>query len=243
MISIVVPCYNESENIRELCERCFYLIFNKSKTDNTNELLIMEDESEGTIKTCEIIEELVEEGYNIQIYVRKKESGRGGLSCAVLDGIRKANNELVVVMDGDLQHEPESIPRLTYPVITNQYDMSIGSRNMDVYQFDTSVLSILRIMMSWIATLLSWGLTSSTDPMSGFFCVRKSKVLDNMDKLNTLGFKIGLEIMVVCGCRVVDIPITFCKRVNGESKLGIREVCLYLYQLYMLYKLKLTEMW
>lgn len=233
MISVIVPCYNESDNIRPLCVRVFNTIKN-------GELLIMDDESVGSERTGEVVRELQDEGYNIEMYRRKN---MRGLSSAVLNGIRRASNEIIVVMDGDLQHEPETIPSLVFPVITNQYDMSVGSRN--IRNMDRALMivdwSIFRILMSWIATLLAWGLTNSSDPMSGFFCVKRSIVMRNMDMLNMLGFKIGLEIMVVCGCRVIDIPINFRKRLQGDSKLGIKQICLYLVQLCILYKLKLIR--
>ena len=94
--------------------------------------------------------------------------------------------------------------------------------------------SLLRRLISKGATLLAYPLTASTDPMSGFFCVRK-QTLARGDP-NPIGFKIALEIMVRCGCSsVVDVPITFRERTAGESKLSPKQNVEYLQQLASLY--------
>ena len=68
-------------------------------------------------------------------------------------------------------------------------------------------------------------LSRSSDPMSGFFCLRKATLARSADAgVNTMGFKIGLELMVRCRCTaVVDVPITFRERVAGESKLSMKQ--------------------
>ena len=136
-------------------------------------------------------------------------------------------------MDADLQHEPEAVPAVCAPVLDGAADFAIGSRNTG----DGGIgfeWSLLRRLISKGATLLAYPLTASTDPMSGFFCVRK-QTLARGDP-NPIGFKIALEIMVRCGCSsVVDVPITFRERTAGESKLSPKQNVEYLQQLAGLY--------
>merc|ERR1719238_800253 len=95
---------------------------------------------------------------------------------------------------------------------------------------------MFRRVVSSGATLLSWPVARSNDPMSGFFCVPKRVLHRAVDKLNAKGFKIGLEIMVRCRCHPVrDVPITFQDRVAGESKLSASQYRFYVEQLAALY--------
>jgi dolichol-phosphate mannosyltransferase len=124
---VVVPTYNEVDNIRPLCER----LFKACKAAGLEvDLLVMDDESKGTPRTEEIVKELQKEGFAIKIHVRRKGEGRG-LSSAVLLGFEKAKHETMCCMDADLQHEPEAVPSVAYPVLSGNVDFSIGSRHVD----------------------------------------------------------------------------------------------------------------
>merc|ERR1711972_1093499 len=93
-----------------------------------------------------------------------------------------------------------------------------------------------RRLVSFGATMLAWPVAKSTDPMSGFFCVSKKVLKRGEGRLNLIGFKIGLEIMVRCRCTPVqDVAITFQERTAGESKLSAKQYQLYLQQLASLY--------
>merc|ERR1711972_217863 len=93
-----------------------------------------------------------------------------------------------------------------------------------------------RRLVSFGATMLAWPVAKSTDPMSGFFCVSKKVLKRGEGRLNPIGFKIGLEIMVRCRCTPVqDVAITFQERTAGESKLTAKQYILYVQQLASLY--------
>merc|ERR1719198_2582178 len=115
-------------------------------------------------------------------------------------------------MDADLQHEPESVPAVARPVLEGKAEFSVGSRHTEGGGFGFE-WSLFRQILSSGATMLSWGVAYSTDPMSGFFCVTK-EVLQRADgRINAKGFKIGLEIMARCRCNpVADVGITFQER-------------------------------
>eukprot|EP00937_MAST-01D_sp_MAST-1D-sp2_P000469 g469.t1 len=231
LLSVVVPAYNEVENIRPLCERLFKALEGASID---GELLIMDDESKGTEATKAIVADLKKEGFNIRIHARTKKEGKG-LSSAVLLGFDMALHPTMLCMDADLQHEPESVPAVARPILAGEADFTVGSRNVAGGGLGFE-WSLLRRVISQGATLLCLPLTSSTDPMSGFFCVAKKTLAKGRAQCNPIGFKIGLEIMARCRCKnVVDVPITFQDRVAGESKLSMKQNVLYLQQLLMLY--------
>jgi len=233
-LSVIVPAYNETDNIRPLCERLFVAT---KAAGLVTECLIMDDESPGSAETEKIVKALAQEGHPVRIHCRKKTEGRG-LSSAVLLGFQMAKYPYVLCMDADLQHEPESVPSVAAPVLDGAAEFAIGSRHVDGggVGFEWSVL---RRVVSQGATLLAWFLAQSTDPMSGFFCVSKDVLKRGEGQLNPIGFKIGLEIMVRCRCYPVqDVAITFQERAAGESKLSAKQYKLYVEQLLSLYVAK-----
>jgi dolichol-phosphate mannosyltransferase len=232
-LSVVVPTYNETLNIRPLCERLFASM-KKGNPQLAVELLFVDDESEGSAKTVEIVKKLQKEGFPVGIECRKKSQGRG-LSSAVLLGFTKAKYEAILCMDADLQHEPESVYSVALPVLSKQAEFTVGSRYCGGggFGFDWA---IHRKIISSTATLLAYGVSKSTDPMSGFFCTTKTVLARGAKSINPIGFKIGLEVMARCRANpVMDVPITFQSRVAGESKLTMKQNVLYLQQLGSLY--------
>eukprot|EP00927_Polykrikos_kofoidii_P064061 TRINITY_DN59081_c0_g1_i1.p1 TRINITY_DN59081_c0_g1~~TRINITY_DN59081_c0_g1_i1.p1 ORF type:complete len:286 (+),score=47.90 TRINITY_DN59081_c0_g1_i1:199-1056(+) len=230
-LSVIVPTYNETENIRPLCERLFKATKNAGLVV---ELLIVDDESEGSKPTEDLVKALASEGHQVRIHCRKKTEGRG-LSSAVLLGFSKATYQTILCMDADLQHEPESVPDVAGPVLKGEAEFTIGSRNVDGggVGFEWSAF---RRLVSFGATMLAWFVAKSTDPMSGFFCTRKEILQRGINSINPIGFKIALEVMVRCECNPVrDVAITFRERNSGESKLSAKQYKLYVEQLASLY--------
>jgi len=228
-LSVITPTYNEVDNIKPLTERLFESL---QKADIIGELLVVDDESSGSEETEKIVTDLSKK-YPISIIRRYKKDGRG-LSSAVLLGFDAAKYPVLCCIDSDLQHEPESVPAVAMPVLKGKAEMTVGSRNME----DGGVAfewSFFRRLMSKAATLLAIGVSNSTDPMSGFFCISKSAYKRGRDGCNPTGFKIGLEIMARCRCTVVDVPIMFQDRLHGESKLSNKQIVEYLGQLFTLY--------
>lgn len=228
-LSVIVPTYNEYENIHELCTRLFRAT---EKANLKAELLILDDESKGTAETVKIVDKLKAK-YPVRIHVRGKSEGKG-LSSAVLLGFSKAKYGHILCMDADLQHEPESVPAVAKPVMEGEAEFSVGSRNIE--GGGVAAWALHRKVISFGATALAWPLSGSTDPMSGFFCTTKKVLARGEGKINPIGFKIGLEIMVRCRCKTVrDVPIMFQDRVAGQSKLSAKQNVLYLLQLGSLY--------
>jgi len=199
------------------------------------ELIIVDDNScDGTIELCETLADQ----YNVQLITRTQERG---LATAVICGMRSASGEYVVVMDADLSHPPESVPQLLVPLQSDTGNFVIGSRYVNGGSVDET-WGLFRQLNSRIAGWLAQGLTTAKDPMAGFFALRRSQ-LGDMSNLNPCGYKIGLEVMIRRGCdRIVEIPIHFEDRKQGESKLNLREQWLYIQHLFRLYAFRYPEL-
>ncbi len=225
--SIIVPTYNEAENIKTLIEG----LFQAAKENEIElELVIVDDNSPDN--TAEIAEEL-KDNYNIIIVKRLKEKG---LATAVLKGFDTASNEVIGVMDADLSHDPKSFPLVVSPILKGEAELTVGSRLIAGGAIED--WGIDRKIISGGAKLLARPLTSVKDPMSGFFFTKKT-VLER-GALNPTGYKILLEVLVKCKPKnVVEVPITFKDREKGESKLNAGVQINYLKHLMRLYSHKL----
>ncbi len=212
-LSIIIPTYNEAGNIVVLLDRIKSTL--ESAGFNNYEVIVVDDNSPDG--TCRVVRKYGERDPRIQCMLRVNERG---LSSAVVEGFKRARGEVLVVMDADLQHPPEVIPRLV-EAIGNGADIAVASR----YTRGGGVAgwSSIRLFMSKTATigvkiLVREGRKTS-DPLSGFFAVRRDSII--IDSLKPRGFKILLEILARHPClKVVDVPFTFQRRHSGESKLG-----------------------
>ena len=224
-VSIVVPTYREADNLRPLVEG---VLGSLAGSPWSAEMIIVDDDSgDGS---GEVIEELAEQ-WPVRIIVRRQERG---LSSAVIRGLGEATGQLLVCMDADLSHPPASVPDLIRPVAEGRADFCLGSRYVPGGS-TSSDWGALRWLNSWVARMLARPLTSVSDPMAGFFCLRR-ETFEQADALNPIGYKIGLELMVKGRCRrIAEIPIAFVDRAAGESKLSPAEQWRYLVHLKRLY--------
>ena len=222
-LSIIVPTYREAENLPELIDRIDRV---RQEHGLSIELLIMDDDSgDGT-------EDVIKASHLpwVRLIVRTKNRG---LSPAVIDGLRLAQNEVLLVMDADLSHPPEKIPEMLH-AISSGCDFVIGSRYVAGASTDEN-WGLLRWLNSRVATLLARPFTSVKDPMSGFFALPRT-TLDRADHLNPVGYKIGLELLVKCRCKNVgEVPIHFANRRHGQSKLSLAEQLRYIQHLRRLF--------
>ena len=230
-VSVVVPTFREERNVEALTRR----LFAATRAAGIDaELVIVDDDSgAGTVETVRIVGELAKEGYPVRVRVRRRAEGTG-LSSAVLLGLQKeAKNDVLLVMDADLQHEPEAVPSVLAPVLEGRADFAVGSRNVGGGVVEDWPL--VRRIISAGATALAKPLTTCSDPMSGFFALPRS-TLNKATYLNPMGYKIGLELMVRCRAKnIVEVPIRFRDREAGESKLTMKQNLLYLLHLLNLY--------
>jgi dolichol-phosphate mannosyltransferase len=195
------------------------------------EIIIVDDDSpDNTRAACASLARR----FPLSLHVRP--GAADGLGGAVLFGFAQARGEVLVVMDGDLQHPPESLPELLAPLERGEADFVLGSRHAPGGTV-AERWGFLRRLNSGVATLLArpFAGRSCTDPMSGFFALRRD-LLDAAERLTPLGYKIGLELMCKCGARrVVEVPIHFGARARGRSKLTLAQQFKYLEHLSRLY--------
>ena len=224
-LTIIVPTYNEVENMEELITG-IEEIFRKEKPEVEYEILVMDDNSpDGTGKK---VEELSKKGHNCRVIIRTENRG---LSPSVIEGFEKADGEICLVMDADLQHPIEVVPKL-YQAVKDGAQVAVGSRHCPGGGIENWAFH--RRVISWGAALLARPFTSVSDPMIGFFAVEK-KLLKGC-KLEAKGYKILLEVLVKTKCtKVVEVPITFTTRVHGESKLTSGVMINYILHLWALF--------
>jgi dolichol-phosphate mannosyltransferase len=189
-----------------------YLSIELKKTGLDGEIIFVDDNSQDG--SVEAVDQLIAENYNVRIIVRTEDRG---LSSAVLRGFRDATNDVLVVMDADLQHDPVYIPALVAPIIANTSDFSVGSRHVAGGGIEGWPWH--RRFISWGATLIAKPLIPCSDPMSGFFALRK-QTLTRARVLNPFGNKIGLELMARCDVRSIsEVPIVFHDTTAGREQI------------------------
>lgn len=228
-IEVIVPTYREAANLPALLARLLET-FDRSGLDAS--VLIVDDDSQDG--TEQALRPFLAAG-RVHLHVRR---GERGLSTAVLEGLRRSQARVIVVCDADLSHPPETIPELVAPILAGDAEMTIGSRYISGGQ-DVG-RGFWRLAASRISCWLARPLTPVQDAVSGFFAV--SREIVDREKLDPLGFKIGLEIFVRCRVeKYREIPIRFVDRITGKSKLGSREVIAYLRHLLRLAEFRRPE--
>lgn len=222
VVSIIVPTINEVDNIDVLVSA----IFAEARPDLEFEILVADGGS--TDGTVEKVERWATKA-NVRLIAG---DGKRGLAGDVLTAAGASRGDVVVVMDADLSHPPDRIRALVQPVLERSCDMVVGSRF--VAGGATPGWPFRRLLLSRLGSLLAWPLTEVKDPMSGFFAVRRERLLA-IDPA-AAGFKIGLEVIAHGGgvLKVREVPIVFPDRVHGVSKIGTAQMVAYARRLLVL---------
>ena len=229
-VSIIIPTYNESQNILKILKSIGESIPKKIPI----ETIVVDDNSpDGTGNIVEEYVENVKEFANNTINVIHRKA-KDGLSSAILSGIQQATGETIVVMDSDLSHPASIIPKLL-DALKSKYDLAIASR----YTAGGAIegWNLKRKLISKTATKIATkGLgVTATDPMSGFFAFKK-KIIKDL-KFDAIGYKMLLEILVKAKeINITEIPYTFTDRQLGSSKLGAFIIFGYLKSIWKLYR-------
>lgn len=220
--SVVVPTYNERENLKGLIEGIL------AAADV--EVVVVDDGSPDG--TGDLADQLAVT-YGIKVVHRR---GKLGLASAILEGFNNATGDIVGVMDADYSHPTQLIPQLIVPLMKGEADAAVASRYVKGGGVENWPL--WRKLTSKGATLLARPLTPVKDPMSGFFFIRKGSI--EGVRLDTVGFKMGLEVLVKGRIKnVVEVPYVFRNRRGGKSKLDGGEYVNYLRHLLSLYAYRL----
>ncbi|MFB5609560.1 MAG: glycosyltransferase [Nitrosarchaeum sp.] len=230
-VSIVIPTYNESENIQGI----LHLIKEHLPINTNVEAIIVDDNSpDGTGKIAEDYFRSLKEKtrYTINVINRKTKEG---LSSAILNGIEQAKGKIVIVMDSDFSHPPHLIPKLVEVLKQSKTDIVVASRYLNGGSIQG--WSLKRKIISKLGTIIAkrgLGIKQS-DPMSGFFAFNKDIIKGiNFD---AIGYKLLLEMIVKAkGVSIKEIPYTFLDRQNGKSKFGIKTILEFTHAVWNLYR-------
>jgi dolichol-phosphate mannosyltransferase len=211
LLSVVVPTFNERSNVGELVRR-----LEQALAGIEWEVVFVDDDS--TDGTTAALREAARSNARVRVLHR---IGRRGLATAVVEGIMSVSSPFVAVMDGDLQHDEQQLARMLERLSASDCDLVVGSRYMaggaaDDWQKDRQAISRL-------ATLLARAVLREplSDPMSGFFMLRREAFDRAVRRLSGVGYKILLDILMSARppLAVAEVPYTFRSRAQGESKL------------------------
>lgn len=213
---VIIPTYNEKENIEKIIRKVFSL-------EKTFDVLIVEDNSPDG--TADIVKSLVNE-FKDRLFILERK-GKLGLGTAYIDGFKWALErayDYVTEMDADFSHNPKDLIRL-YDALKNQdADVAIGSR----YIKGVNVVNwpMGRVLMSYYASKYVRIVTGLKimDTTAGFVCWSR-KVLEtfDLDKIRFVGYAFQIEMKytaVKLGFKVTEVPIIFTDRTEGESKMN-----------------------
>jgi dolichol-phosphate mannosyltransferase len=223
LVSVVVPTKNERGNVAALVER-----LDAALPTVAMEIVFVDDSTDGT---PELVEEIASRTPR-DVRLMRQSSGRrtGGLGGAVVQGLRAARAPWVCVMDADLQHPPELITALLEQAESRELDLVVASRyckDGDAGSFGWARAMASRSTTTAARLLFPRRLRNVSDPMSGFFLVRRDAVA--VDRLRPRGFKILLELLIRNpGLRTGEVSFAFGERRAGRSKATIREGVRYL---------------
>ena len=225
-VTVLVPTRNERDNVAPLLRR-----LEKIRPDLRLEVLFIDDSSDDT--ACMIEAEARRCSRTVSLIHRPEGERSGGLGGAVRAGLLAAGSDLVCVMDADLQHPPELLAALIDEASRSQADVVVASRYCErgnVGEFSAFRLAVSRGSAMLAKALFPRRLRSVSDPMSGFFLVRRSAV--DARGFEPKGFKILLEILVSASTLVTrEVPFRFGERHSGDSKASWHEGVTYLRRL------------
>lgn len=214
-LSVVVPTFNESKNVGEMVRR-----LDATLSGVPWEVIFVDDASPDG--TADIVRSMAREDHRVRLISRHN---RRGLASAVVEGALAASADIVAVMDGDLQHDESVLPGMYQMVRNGEADVVSASRFLTEDGAD-GLSSQTRVAISNNGIKLSnWVFNlDMTDPLTGFFVVRRDVVRRALPDLSELGFKVLMDIIISAQPRprVKEVPFKFRERVHGESKLDNR---------------------
>ena len=227
-LTVVIPIRNEAGNLRALYRGLEY-----SLEDVAHEVVLVDDSDDAL--TRPLLREIVAADSRWRA-IERPLADQTGLATAVCEGIAVATGQVVCVMDGDLQHPP-SVIRQLLQAIAGGADLAVASRYVaggNAGGLSGLVRTAVSSNSSRLVRLLFPEARRSTDPLSGFFCVRREAVVGL--ELRPIGFKILLELLVCLPeITIADVPYRFGARDAGTSKANLSQGVLFLRHLLSLF--------
>jgi dolichol-phosphate mannosyltransferase len=214
---VIVPTYNERENLPALVERVMSLAV-------PIEMLVVDDNSpDGTGK---LADELAGNNPRIHVLHRAEKNGLGRAYCAGFKWALERDYEFIFEMDGDFSHNPDDIP--TFLKVAQNADLVLGSR----YRNGIRVINwpLRRLLLSMAAAKYVRFVTGMqiSDPTGGYKCFRRRTLQSiHLDQVRSNGYSFQIEMTHKIwrqGMHIVDVPIIFTDRFHGSSKMSARIV-------------------
>jgi dolichol-phosphate mannosyltransferase len=223
-LSVIIPTFNERENINPLIDALDNALFQVK----WEAIFVDDDSDDGTAESlCKI-------GQNDPRIRCLRRIGRRGLSSACLEGMGASNAPFLAVIDADMQHDETLLPRMLEILKSGSIDLVVGSRY--IAGGSTDLWSRKRLFLSRVATRLGQVLlrTPLSDPMSGFFMISRDLLDRAVHRMSGKGFKTLLDLVtsVDGAVRYEEVPYVFRNRRFGETKLDVLVVGEYLLLLY-----------
>ena len=210
-LSIIIPIYNEEKNLIKLSQS----IKNNLKIKKY-EIIFVDDSSKDNSEY--ILKKLKKRFINIKYFIRKNLPRDLSKSCIL--GFNKSSYKNILVMDGDLQHDPKNINKLINKHNNTSSDVIVGCR--EIFSEQNKGLIFFRSLLSiFLIGLINITLGKKTgDPLSGFFLFKKKIFLKSQKKLYRKGYKILADIIYNSEkkLKISDVKINFRKRLYGKTK-------------------------
>jgi dolichol-phosphate mannosyltransferase len=210
-LAVVIPTFNESENVRPLLARLEAAL----KGIRWEAIFVDDDSPDGT---ADLVRQLARQNPRVRVVHR---IGRRGLASACVEGVLSSSTSYFAVIDADMQHDETLLPRMFERLKEDRLDLVIGSRYAEgggVGEWNQK-----RRLISWVAGRAARLVMKASlkDPMSGFFIMRRDAFDATVRNLSQLGFKILLDLFVSAPrpLRFAELPYRFRQRTHGESKL------------------------
>jgi dolichol-phosphate mannosyltransferase len=210
-LSVIVPTYNEADNIDELLDR-----LTAALRDVDHEVIVVDDDSPD--RTWEIARARADADPRFRVVRRLSERG---LSSAVLAGMAVADGRAIGVIDADLQHDEAALAEMAAIVLGREADICVGTRSGEEGSYGD--WSARRRLASWVAATLARVLlpVRTSDPMSGYFVISRETYEKVGSDINPRGFKILLEFLARGqDLRVTEVGYRFRNRTRGITKLS-----------------------
>jgi dolichol-phosphate mannosyltransferase len=210
-VSVVVPTYNEAGNVAMI-----YDALARALAGWSWELVVVDDDSPDG--TGDAVRDLGRQHDNVRCIQRVQERG---LCSAVHWGVQAAHGEVIVVMDGDLQHEPALIPKML-EALQSGHDIVSGSRFLEGAA-EKGLSDRRRRLSDWGNRLTNRFLgTALSDPLTGFFATSRRLFLDSIPLMQADGFKVFFDLVYHNrNVTIRELPFDFQRRQHGQSKLQL----------------------
>jgi len=212
MLSIVIPTYNEIDNIEDLIEKL------TTELNGLNwEVIFVDDDSPDL--TADKVHAISKVNPRVRGIHRV---GRRGLSSACIEGVLSASSDIVGIMDADMQHDETKLKVMLDKIVNESADLVIGTRYAE--EGGEGEWKEKRKKLSKVGKVAE-GLilkTQLSDPMSGFFMFKRSLFVEVVPNLSGIGFKILLDFVSSCkkDLKIEEVPYVFKERAKGQSKLS-----------------------